>query len=160
MHLNKNPAPTLSWTRSYCKKMYRPRAFAKDHICVCARNCNLSHKQAPSSNQNKPSQVKVKVTEQRSSPLKVLSFPRLWSNVSPQPWHKPKFYWFQWKWEACKDCRTLPSIWHLGSFQYDTTAFGIWKIISKTWLGLPNLGAITTFLKCVLFYIAKNVPYS
>lgn len=65
---NPAPAPALAWTRSYCKKMYRPRASAKDDIRVCARNCSLSHKQAPSSNQNKASQVKV--TEQRSLPLK------------------------------------------------------------------------------------------
>lgn len=85
MHLTENPAPTLSRTRSSWKKIYRPRALAKDHICVCGRNCNLSHKQAPSSNQNKPSQVKVKVTEQRSSPLKVPSFPCSSPDVSPQP---------------------------------------------------------------------------
>lgn len=54
--------------------MHCPRAFAKDHICVCTRNCNLSHKQAPFSNQNKPSQVKV--TEQRSSPKSFLSSSR------------------------------------------------------------------------------------
>lgn len=36
MHLITNPTPTLSWTRSYCKKKSCPRAFATAHIfCLC-----------------------------------------------------------------------------------------------------------------------------
>lgn len=44
MHLPKNPAWTVSWTRLCCKKMGRLGAFSKDYICTDAQNCNLPHK--------------------------------------------------------------------------------------------------------------------
>lgn len=153
MHLTQNPAPTLSCTRSFCKKNSLPKAFAKDHICVCARNCNLSHKQAPFSNQNKPSQVKVKVTEQRSSPKSFLSFQRsVVVGHFPTVLREAKIPLISVK-TSGKDCRTLPRIWQLWSSQSDTTASGIWKITSKMWLGLHNSGTITTLIKLVLFCI-------
>lgn len=75
MHLTKNPAPTLSWTRSYCKQMACPRAFATAHICVCARNCNLSHKQAPPQSKTNPHQVKVKLRNKGVHHSKSFLFP-------------------------------------------------------------------------------------
>lgn len=44
MHLPKNPAWTVSWTRLCCKKMDRLGAFSKDYVCTDAQNCNLPHK--------------------------------------------------------------------------------------------------------------------
>lgn len=116
-YLTENPAPNLSWARSYCKIINRPRVFT-DVICVRAGNCNLCYRQAPSSNQNKPTQVKVKVREQRKEFITQSHF-----LARASGWTFPRssdtFCRFQWKPEACKDCRTLPrfgnvtlSIWH------------------------------------------------
>lgn len=132
MHLTENPAQAASWTRSCCKKCIAWGHFQKTVFILMLEITILPTKKGPSSNQNKPSQAKIKVREQRSSPQSPVFFSVVILGLFSAVWPEPNFYWFQWNQEACRDCRTVPSIWQLLSFQYDTITFSIWEIISKT----------------------------